>query len=155
MRPPWQRQPSKQRGGLRLALKRGLAARGATCPMRAAAVLRPAAGLTPPNTLSPHNTHHLWGRQVPDDITDEEALLLGDILSTAFFCAEQGGVSPGDTVAVVGLGPVGLLAVLAARHLGAAKVGSWPGRRSPSVTGAGRHAAHGMAEADSLRDVAT
>ena len=59
---------------------------------------------------------------MPDDVTDEEALLLGDILSTAFFCAEQGGVSPGDTVAVVGLGPVGLLAVIAARHLGASKV---------------------------------
>ncbi|KAI8469404.1 MAG: chaperonin 10-like protein [Monoraphidium minutum] len=60
--------------------------------------------------------------KVPDDVTDEEALLLGDILSTAFFCAEQGGVAPGDAVAVVGCGPVGLLAVLAARHLGASRV---------------------------------
>ncbi len=68
--------------------------------------------------------------QVPDGVSDEEALLLGDILSTAFFCAENGGVGPGKTVAVVGCGPVGLLAVQAALHLGASKVregagGAW------------------------------
>jgi threonine dehydrogenase-like Zn-dependent dehydrogenase len=60
--------------------------------------------------------------QVPPDVTDEEAVLLGDILSTAFFCAENGGVQAGQTVAVVGCGPVGLLTVLAARHLGAVQV---------------------------------
>ncbi|KIZ02967.1 alcohol dehydrogenase GroES domain protein [Monoraphidium neglectum] len=74
--------------------------------------------------------------KVPDDVSDEEALLLGDILSTAFFCAERGGVAEGDTVAVVGLGPVGLLAVLAARHLGAARVfavDGVPGRRAQAA----------------------
>jgi threonine dehydrogenase-like Zn-dependent dehydrogenase len=60
--------------------------------------------------------------QVPPDVTDEEAVLLGDILSTAFFCAENGGVHAGQTVAVVGCGPVGLLTVLAAQHLGAVQV---------------------------------
>jgi threonine dehydrogenase-like Zn-dependent dehydrogenase len=60
---------------------------------------------------------------VPDDISGEEALLLGDILSTAFFCADNGEVQAGDTVAVVGCGPVGLLAVMAAQHRGAGKVG--------------------------------
>lgn len=60
--------------------------------------------------------------QLPDGVTDEEGLLLGDILPTAFFCAQQGGIQPGDVVAVVGCGPVGLLASLAARHYGAGKV---------------------------------
>lgn len=60
--------------------------------------------------------------KIPEDVSDEEALLLGDILSTAFFCAEQGGIARGDSVAVLGLGPVGLLAVMAAKHLGAAQV---------------------------------
>ncbi|GBF92050.1 hypothetical protein Rsub_04397 [Raphidocelis subcapitata] len=74
--------------------------------------------------------------KVPADVSDEEALLLGDILSTAFFCADQGGVSPGDAVAVVGCGPVGLLAILAARERGAAKVfavDGVPGRRAKAA----------------------
>ena len=74
-------------------------------------------------SLIPQGTHCLWlSAQVPEGVSDDVALLLGDILSTAFFCAEQGGVQPGQTVAVVGCGPVGLLAVLAAQHLGAGKV---------------------------------
>lgn len=56
-------------------------------------------------------------------MSDEAGLLLGDILSTAFFCAERGGVGAGDTVAVMGCGPVGLLTVMAAKHLGAETVG--------------------------------
>lgn len=104
--------------------------------------------------------------QVPEGVSDEVALLLGDILryrvlphvacrqrhflhhgaapcghacspahlpsltvfpcplSTAFFCAENGGVGPGSRVVVVGCGPVGLLAVMVALHLGAAQVRS-------------------------------
>jgi S-(hydroxymethyl)glutathione dehydrogenase/alcohol dehydrogenase len=55
-------------------------------------------------------------------LADEEALLLGDILSTAWSTVERAGVSAGDVVAVVGCGPVGLLAVLAALHAGASAV---------------------------------
>ncbi len=65
---------------------------------------------------------HPW-LQLPDDVSDEAGLLLGDILSTAFFCAERGGVGSGDTVAVLGCGPVGLLTVMAAKHMGAETVG--------------------------------
>mmetsp|Transcript_7555 Transcript_7555/g.18734 ORF Transcript_7555/g.18734 Transcript_7555/m.18734 type:complete len:371 (-) Transcript_7555:1321-2433(-) len=60
--------------------------------------------------------------KIPEGVSDEEGVLLGDILSTAFFCAENGGVGPGCEVAVVGCGPVGLLAIMAAQHLGASKV---------------------------------
>lgn len=55
-------------------------------------------------------------------LADEEALLLGDILSTAWSTVERAGVSAGSVVAVVGCGPVGLLAVLAALRLGASAV---------------------------------
>lgn len=60
---------------------------------------------------------------VPDDIEDDAiALLAGDVLATALFAAELAGVEPGDTVAVIGCGPVGLLAVRAALARGAAEV---------------------------------
>ncbi|GFR41917.1 hypothetical protein Agub_g2709 [Astrephomene gubernaculifera] len=60
--------------------------------------------------------------QLPADVSDEAGLLLGDILSTAFFCAERGELGEGAAVAVLGCGPVGLLCVMAARHLGAGRV---------------------------------
>lgn len=59
---------------------------------------------------------------VPSGVPAEEALLAGDVLSTGFFCAQLGGIRPGDVVAVVGAGPVGLCAVIAARHAGAQAV---------------------------------
>lgn len=59
---------------------------------------------------------------IPEGLTDEDALLVGDVFSTAYFCAENAGVRPGGIYAVVGCGPVGILAILAARHLGAEMV---------------------------------
>ncbi|HEX6200953.1 MAG TPA: alcohol dehydrogenase catalytic domain-containing protein, partial [Thermoanaerobaculia bacterium] len=52
----------------------------------------------------------------------ETAVLAGDVAATGLFAALSGGVSPGQVVAVVGAGPVGLAAVAAARELGAALV---------------------------------
>lgn len=49
-------------------------------------------------------------------------LMLGDILSTGYFCAKQAGVSAGGTYAVIGCGPVGLMAAIAARELGADEI---------------------------------
>lgn len=52
---------------------------------------------------------------VPDALGDDAlALLAGDVLSTALFAVELADVRAGDVVAVVGCGPVGLLAVRAA-----------------------------------------
>jgi 2-desacetyl-2-hydroxyethyl bacteriochlorophyllide A dehydrogenase len=59
---------------------------------------------------------------VGDDISDESALVLTDNLPTAWYGARRARVAPGDTVAVVGLGPVGLLSVLSAQAMGAARV---------------------------------
>jgi threonine dehydrogenase-like Zn-dependent dehydrogenase len=97
--------------------------------------------------------------KVPEGVSDAAGLLLGDILSTGFFCAEQAGigmldaaagpasagggrgavaagvasgavaagvmsgaVAAGGTYAVVGCGPVGLMTIIAARHLGAEEI---------------------------------
>lgn len=52
--------------------------------------------------------------RVPPDLPGEEALLAGDVLATGRHCAARGGVRPGQVVVVLGCGPVGLAAVLAA-----------------------------------------
>jgi S-(hydroxymethyl)glutathione dehydrogenase / alcohol dehydrogenase len=56
------------------------------------------------------------------EVADEQVLLLGDVFSTAWSCAEAAAFGPGDTVVVIGCGPVGLLCVMAARWLGAGEV---------------------------------
>ncbi|MFQ6020161.1 MAG: alcohol dehydrogenase catalytic domain-containing protein, partial [Dehalococcoidia bacterium] len=53
--------------------------------------------------------------KVPDSLSDEQAVFLGDILSTGYFAADQGGIGKGDVVAVVGCGAVGLFALMSAR----------------------------------------
>ena len=53
---------------------------------------------------------------VPDGVTDEELLMLADILPTGYEVGVlNGGVRPGDVVAVVGSGPIGLAAITGAR----------------------------------------
>jgi alcohol dehydrogenase len=54
--------------------------------------------------------------KVPANLTDEQVLFLADILPTSFEVGVLNGmVSPGDTVAIVGAGPIGLAAILTAR----------------------------------------
>jgi len=60
--------------------------------------------------------------KLPDSVSDEEGLLLGDVLPTGCFCADLAGVDSSGVYAVVGCGPVGLMAVAAARHRGAEQV---------------------------------
>ena len=59
---------------------------------------------------------------VPDDITDEKAIFLGDCLSAGYFCAEQGEIKSDDVVAVVGCGCVGLFCVMSAAEFNAATI---------------------------------
>jgi threonine dehydrogenase-like Zn-dependent dehydrogenase len=54
-------------------------------------------------------------RPLPDEVTDEAAVFLADILPTGHAAVVRGGVAEGDTVVVVGCGPVGLMAVLCAQ----------------------------------------
>lgn len=60
--------------------------------------------------------------KVPDSLSDEQALFLSDILPTAYMAAENCGIQPGDTIAIWGCGPVGLLAIRCAYLLGAERV---------------------------------
>jgi len=60
--------------------------------------------------------------RIPEGVDDEAALLLTDNLSTGWAGAQRADVPPGGTVAVIGLGAVGLCAVRSALTLGAARV---------------------------------
>lgn len=59
---------------------------------------------------------------VPDGVSDESAILAGDVMSTGFAAVERGGVSTGDSVAIFAQGPVGLCATAGARLHGAGLV---------------------------------
>src|SRR5437588_6710270 len=50
-------------------------------------------------------------RKVPDGVSDEVALFAGDVMGTGYHAVYECGVHAGDSVAVLGLGPVGLCAV--------------------------------------------
>jgi threonine dehydrogenase-like Zn-dependent dehydrogenase len=53
--------------------------------------------------------------EVDPGMTDEHAVFAGDILTTGVYICERAGVSPGDVVAIVGAGPVGLLTLMNVR----------------------------------------
>jgi alcohol dehydrogenase len=59
---------------------------------------------------------------VPATMTDDTALVLTDNAPTGWYGARLGRVGPGETVVVVGLGPVGLMAVTSALVMGAGQV---------------------------------
>ncbi len=59
---------------------------------------------------------------LPDEITPEEACMLSDMVPTGFHGAELADVQYGDTVLVVGIGPVGLMAVAGANLKGASRI---------------------------------
>lgn len=72
-----------------------------------------------------------WG--TPADYTDEQLAslqTLSDVMATGFHAAKNAEVKPGDTVAVIGDGAVGLCGVIGAKLLGAEK--AQPPRRSSS-----------------------
>src|ERR1700694_5182802 len=59
---------------------------------------------------------------IPAGMSDEQAIFVGDILSTGFFAADRAEIKPGDSVAVIGAGPVGLMATMCAQLFGPARV---------------------------------
>jgi 2-desacetyl-2-hydroxyethyl bacteriochlorophyllide A dehydrogenase len=64
----------------------------------------------------------LTAAAIPEGVTDEQAILLTDALATGYYGVKMSQVGPGDTVAVIGQGPVGLLAAEAAMAVGASAV---------------------------------
>ena len=60
---------------------------------------------------------------IPENADDDAMVMLSDILPTGYECGVlNGGVKPGDTVAIVGAGPVGLAALLTTQFFAAAKI---------------------------------
>ena len=70
--------------------------------------------------LVPHAQANL--AKIPDDLSDEQVVLLADIASTGFGGAESGRVRIGDTVVVFAQGPIGLCASAGAKLMGASLV---------------------------------
>ena len=60
--------------------------------------------------------------RIPENVSREGAVLAADMLNTGLYGAELAEVSPGDTVVVLGIGPVGLMAVAGARLRGAGRI---------------------------------
>jgi threonine dehydrogenase-like Zn-dependent dehydrogenase len=58
--------------------------------------------------------------RIPAAVDDEHALFVGDALTTGYYAATTAALAPGDTIAVVGAGPVGYFCAQAARAMGAA-----------------------------------
>jgi 2-desacetyl-2-hydroxyethyl bacteriochlorophyllide A dehydrogenase len=61
-------------------------------------------------------------RRVPEGMSSDIALFAGDVMATGYHAVTHAGMRAGDTVAVLGLGPVGLCAIQAARAAGAAQI---------------------------------
>ena len=60
--------------------------------------------------------------KIPDELTDEQVLFVGDIMTTGFSASDSAKVKIGDAVAIFAQGPVGLCATVGARLSGATKV---------------------------------
>jgi threonine dehydrogenase-like Zn-dependent dehydrogenase len=70
--------------------------------------------------IVPHAQANL--AKIPDELTDEQVVLLSDIASTGFSGAESGNVRIGDAVVVFAQGPIGLCATAGAKLMGASLI---------------------------------
>ena len=60
--------------------------------------------------------------KLPDEVSDDQAILLSDIFPTAYFGAEMADIKPGHTVIVYGCGPVGQLVIASAKLMQAGRI---------------------------------
>lgn len=60
--------------------------------------------------------------KIPDEISDDQAILLSDIFPTAYFSADIADVKTGDNVVVLGCGPVGLFTIVSCKLMGASRI---------------------------------
>ncbi|MFI6259631.1 zinc-dependent alcohol dehydrogenase [Micromonospora zamorensis] len=60
--------------------------------------------------------------KVPDEVSDDQAVMLADVFPTGYMGAEMCDIKPGQVIAIWGAGPVGLFAAASARLLGAERV---------------------------------
>jgi 2-desacetyl-2-hydroxyethyl bacteriochlorophyllide A dehydrogenase len=69
---------------------------------------------------APNADRSLW--PIPDEVSDDDAVFVADMLPTGFSAVRRGGVAVGDVVVVLGCGTVGLMAILLARRLARAVI---------------------------------
>lgn len=86
--------------------------------------------------------------RVPEGVSIEQAVLLTDILPTGYYGAKNAEIRPGQSVAVIGLGPVGQCALISAQLFGASRVFAID--RVPERLAAAR--ANGAIPVDGARD---
>jgi threonine dehydrogenase-like Zn-dependent dehydrogenase len=60
--------------------------------------------------------------KIPDEVSDEQAIVLSDIFPTAYFGAELAEIRPGNSVAIFGCGPVGQLCIASAKLMRAGRI---------------------------------
>jgi threonine dehydrogenase-like Zn-dependent dehydrogenase len=60
--------------------------------------------------------------KLPDEVSDDDAITLSDIFPTAYFCADMAEIKPGRTVAILGCGPVGQMAIASAKLMDAGRI---------------------------------
>ncbi len=65
---------------------------------------------------------HVHLVKIPDSVTDEQAIFVGDILSTGYSAAKNADIKMGDTVVIFGAGPVGLCALIGAQLFNAGQI---------------------------------
>lgn len=68
----------------------------------------------------PNADHTLM--RIPEGVSDDQAVLMTDAAATAYFGTSNANIQPGGSVAVVGLGPIGLIGIELAFIMGAAEV---------------------------------
>ena len=65
---------------------------------------------------------HIGLVKLPDEVSDDQAILISDIFPTGYFGAELAEITAGDTVAVFGCGPVGQFTIASAKLMGAGRI---------------------------------
>ena len=60
--------------------------------------------------------------KLPDEVTDDQAILISDIFPTGYFGADLAEIGDGDTVAVFGCGPVGQFVIVSAKLMNAGRI---------------------------------
>jgi threonine dehydrogenase-like Zn-dependent dehydrogenase len=65
---------------------------------------------------------HVNALKLPENITDNQAILLSDIFPTGYFGADMAHIKPGHTVAVFGCGPVGQFVIASAKLMDAGRI---------------------------------
>ena len=60
--------------------------------------------------------------KLPEEVDDDQAILLSDIVPTAYMAAENAEIKPGNTVAIFGCGPVGQFCIACAKLLDAGRI---------------------------------